>query len=212
VAGALVKAYPLAEPGVFWTIQGEGALMGEPMAFIRLAGCSVVCAQCDTDYRVTRRVQVSDLVREVQAVTPSQHSRPWVWITGGEPTDHDLVPLIVQLRAAGYHVALATSGVRQAPLVDWLSVSPHTVDAAQRTGHELKVVPGLNGLTWADVETFARWSFPYRYMQPIWYRTINGPEMDGAESHKSMLECLAFVKAHPGWRLGIQSHKYWNVP
>lgn len=37
--------YLLAPEGVFWTLQGEGALQGTPMAFVRLAGCSVKCKQ-----------------------------------------------------------------------------------------------------------------------------------------------------------------------
>jgi 7-carboxy-7-deazaguanine synthase len=85
-----MKTYPLAPDGVFWTLQGEGALQGEPMAFVRLAGCSVGCAQCDTDYRVSRRLTCEEIVEEVRAVVPPAFVWPWVWITGGEPTDHDL--------------------------------------------------------------------------------------------------------------------------
>jgi 7-carboxy-7-deazaguanine synthase len=75
--------YPLAKDGVFWTIQGEGALSGDPMVFVRFAGCSVGCSQCDTDYRVFRRVSVEELVAEIQAAIPEHAQRPWVWLTGG---------------------------------------------------------------------------------------------------------------------------------
>lgn len=191
--------YPLARDGVFWTIQGEGALSGEPMVFIRLAGCSVGCAQCDTDYRVFRRVSLEELVEEVQAVAPPEQNWPWAWITGGEPTDHKIEPLIDCLRTVGFRVALATSGVRRAPLADWLSVSPHTAAPAQTFGHEIKVVPGLNGLTWADVETLGKLSFPYRFLQPL----------DGCPD--TVKDSIAFVLKRPGWRLGIQAHKIWGV-
>ena len=34
----------------FFSIQGEGATAGAPAVFIRLQGCSVGCAWCDTKY------------------------------------------------------------------------------------------------------------------------------------------------------------------
>lgn len=208
--------YPLAREGVFWTLQGEGAQQGEPMVFVRLAGCSVGCPGCDTDYSVFRRVTTEELVAEIQAAAPPAFIRPWVWLTGGEPTDHDLGPLIDLLHTVGYRVALATSGVRQVPIewqVEWLSVSPHFANAVQRFGHELKVVPELNDLTWGAVEAIDRvcHSFPWRYIQPIEYRTVNGPEKDGAASHESLKRCINFVQTHPGWRLTIQAHKVWGL-
>jgi 7-carboxy-7-deazaguanine synthase len=196
-AGAALK-YPLAPQGVFWTLQGEGALAGEPMAFVRLAGCSVGCAECDTDYRVTRWVVLEELVCEIQAAVPEGFTWPWVWITGGEPTDHDIAPLVDALRTVGFRVALATAGTKPTPGVDWLSVSPHSVDVVQRHGHEIKVVPGLNGLTWEALAEIKHWSFPWRFIQPLW----------GAD----VTPYIEFVKTNPGWRLASQAHKGWQIP
>lgn len=202
--------YPLARHGVFWTIQGEGALTGEPMAFVRLAGCSVGCQECDTDYRVFRRVCLEDLVREVQSVTPSSFVKPWVWLTGGEPTDHDLAPLVDVLQTVGFNVALATSGVRPVRfMVQWLSVSPHSAEVAQKNGHELKIIPGLHGLPWEAIEDIGRWSFPYRYIQPLWLPA--GIDEDGSVMAGHRQRCIEFVRANPGWRLGNQAHKAWGV-
>ena len=194
--------YPLAKDGVFWTIQGEGALTGEPMAFVRLAGCSVGCPQCDTDYAVYRRVTVDELVAEVQSVVSPerQHTQPWVWITGGEPNDHDLEPLIDVLHTVGFKVAVATSGkTAMQTKVDWLSVSPHSPDLMQRHGHELKIVPSLNGLRWEDVPNLGRYSFAWRFIQPL------------AGSADEMQKAIAFVRDTPGWRLSIQAHKVWGI-
>jgi organic radical activating enzyme len=194
--------YPLAKDGVFWTLQGEGAQQGEPMVFVRLAGCSVGCPECDTDYKVVRRVTTEELVGEIRQVVPRGFQHPWVWLTGGEPTDHDLGPLIDLLATTGFRVALATSGVRLVPMpwvkqINWLSVSPHAVTAVQKFGHELKVVPGLNGLSWADMAVIdAEWhSFPWRYVQPLW----------GSDG----MACINFVQTHPGWRMTAQAHKAW---
>src|SRR4051794_10222123 len=108
------KQYPLAPNGIFWTLQGEGAMRGVPMVFIRLAGCSMGCAQCDTDYSVAGRLSVDEILARVLAVQkrPSRTEMPaWVWLTGGEPTDHDLEPLVDGLHTIHCSVALATAGV-----------------------------------------------------------------------------------------------------
>jgi 7-carboxy-7-deazaguanine synthase len=203
--------YPLARDGIFWTLQGEGHLRGFQMAFVRLAGCSVGCPQCDTDYRVFERRSPAEIVARLRLVMPSGDRDQWIWITGGEPSDHDLRPLLRALKDAGFSTALATSGVRRviAP-VDWLSVSPHSADPAgfhQRYGNEIKIAEGLNGLDldeWIAKFPDDQTDFMYRYVQPIW----QGDREDPA----SLERCLAFLRRHPRWALSRQDHKLWRVP
>lgn len=203
--------YPLAPSPVFWSLQGEGHLRGFQMAFLRLGGCSVGCAGCDTDYRVTSHATADRLVEMVQAVTPPGDRDWWVWITGGEPTDHDLRPLLRALKRAGFSTALATSGTRRAVLpVDWLSVSPHAIDAGgfqQRYGNEIKLADGLAGMSLDD--WYAAWpdertDFLYRYVQPLW--------LNDREDPASLARCMGFLKQHPRWALSRQDHKHWDVP
>lgn len=186
--------YPLARQGIYRSFQGEGALLGLPMVFIRLAGCSVGCPRCDTDYRVHRRATVAEIRAEVDAIaTPGR----WVWITGGEPTDHDLDPLFDAL--CSYRMALATSGVRRVPgYWDFLSVSPHDPNRwEQRTGDQVNLVPGLNGFS---LEAFGDCEgFDHRYATPLY----GDPE--------SLEACRAWVETHRGWRLGIQAHRHWGM-
>ncbi len=195
-----MTTYPLAPNGIFRTVQGEGALLGVPMAFVRLGGCSVACPQCDTDYRVSRRATADEIATEVKAL-----GLPWAWITGGEPADHDLTELVDALRLF-CHAALATSGHKPlAARVDFLSVSPHgkPSDLLLRFGHQINLVPGLNGLKledWSDYKAH----FAYRYVTPFWY----GP----ADRAERIAECAAFVQAHPDWRLGVQAHKVLGLP
>lgn len=206
--------YPLSPNPIFWTFQGEGHLRGFQMAFVRLAGCSVGCTQCDTNYSVDSRASVDDIVERIRAVSPAGDRDGWVWITGGEPTDHDLRPLLRGLKAAGFSTAVATSGAnRLIPPVDWLSVSPHAVDPAkfqQRYGNELKLVDGLGGLSlldwhhlWPDSQT----DFLYRYVQPMWV----GDAHTGHEDPESLERCLSFLQRNPRWALSRQDHKHWRV-
>jgi organic radical activating enzyme len=206
--------YALAPDPIFWTLQGEGHLRGFQMAFVRLAGCSVGCAQCDTNYRVDSRATEDEILERVRAVVPDGDRDGWVWITGGEPSDHDLRPLLGALKGAGFSTAVVSSGVRRIiPPIDWLSISPHSADPVkfqQRYGSELKIVDGLGDLdldafyeAWPDDKT----DFMYRYVQPLWV----GDPQTGGEDPASVERCKAFLKKHPKWALSRQDHKHWGV-
>lgn len=199
--------YPLAPNPIFWTIQGEGHLRGQQMCFVRLAGCSVGCAQCDTDYRVDSRAEVADIVARVAATSRKTRDK-WVWITGGEPSDHELRPLIDGLHAERFTVAVATSGKRRViPPVDWLSVSPHEIGFSQRVGHEVKITDGLNGVSldeWRAANPDDSMDFMNRYVQPLW--------KDGREDPESLARCMTFLDKNPEWQLSRQDHKTWGVP
>ena len=189
-------------------------MLGVPMTFVRLAGCSVGCPGCDTDYSVALRLSVAEVVERVQRLA----RRKWVWLTGGEPTDHPLGELVTALRSDGYRVALATAGVRAVakdgwPVrvggdgVDFLSVSPHFGPSSGRwvvrDGSQLNVVHGLNGVDvneFADVDP-AAWGS--RWVTPCWYHP--GDRME------KVSECVDFVGRFPSWRLGIQAHKLWGI-
>jgi organic radical activating enzyme len=213
------KTLPLAPQAVYETINGEAAHAGLPQVFIRLAGCSVGCKLCDTNYTVAERATVKDIVK--RAVNLASPATMYAWITGGEPFDHDLGDLIAALHQAGFLVAVATAGTREVPwprksrdeVQDWLSVSPHDMKAwVQRRGDELKIVPGLNGLKLSDVEREplewvlpdssegARVFFAHYFVQPC----------DGLP--ETVQECIDWVKKWPRFRLTLQMHKMIGLP
>ncbi len=200
--------YPLSPNPIFWTIQGEGRMRGSQMCFVRTAGCSVGCPSCDTDYRRQEFATDEEIAARVDHLTPGEARERWVWITGGEPTDHDLVPLVAALRARHFSIALATSGHRPvATAVDWLSVSPHDpAKWVQTSGQEMKIVPGLNGFAIQDFRSEhpdEETDFRYRYVQPL--------SIEKREDPESLRTCLEFVKANPNWSLSRQDHHHWNV-
>ena len=200
--------YPLASNPIFWTIQGEAHLRGQQMCFVRLAGCSVGCPHCDTDYRKQEITTADDIAARADAITPTNTRDRWVWITGGEPTDHDLTALIEALRDRRFAIALASSGHRAISYaVDWLSISPHhPAKWVQTSGSEMKIVPGLNGFGIEDFRAAHpddETDFTYRYVQPL--------SMGKQEDPASLRTCLDFVRANPNWSLSRQDHHYWNV-
>jgi 7-carboxy-7-deazaguanine synthase len=194
--------YRLARDGVFRTVQGEGAFSGVPMVFVRLGGCSVGCAGCDTNYAPD---SVRTLAEIEAAVKDVRGNCEWVFITGGEPADHDLAPLLEVARLHG-KVALVTSGRKSlgpgSRLIDVLTVSPHgTPDQlVLRRGSQVNLVPGLGGTRLKDWEGFDFSGFTHLWVTPF-----------DAGGRGNVAECLAWVDRHPGWRLGIQSHKHWGI-
>ncbi len=208
------KKIALSPNGIFSTIQGEGSLLGLPMHFVRLAGCSVGCPGCDTDYSVSERLSVAEIIERLQRL----NRLDWVWITGGEPTDQGIGNLVLSLRNEGYNIALATSGVRSVCKdgwnvetggegVDFLSVSPHFSPSSSgwkvRKGSQLNVVHGLNGLNAFDFSDVDSSLWQSMWVTPVWLRE--------SDRMSNVSECVDFVSTHKGWRLGIQSHKQWGV-
>lgn len=202
--------YPIAPQGIFSTVQGEGALLGLPMVFVRCGGCTIGCPECDTDYSVVRRLTADQIADEV--AQRFYGGIQWCWCTGGEFTTYDLALLIsaVRKKCPGLRLALATAGtkrVQRGSLYggwDFVSVSPHSTDGwVLRRGNQLNLVPGLNGLRLTDFlpyEEEIRQGFDHRYVTPMW------------GDQESFRQCLNWVRVHPGWRLGVQAHKHWNLP
>lgn len=211
-----LRKYPIAPNGIFWSIQGEAHLRGVQMAFIRLAGCSVGCIECDTDYSVNSRLSIQEIKETLQVCVPPGTTNPWVWITGGEPTDHDLNLLIWALKASGYKVAIATSGYKVVtPPVDWLSVSPHEVGrCSQRFGHELKLVYGLGAIqTFSDLERAMKegdsMDFWFRYVQPLSEYDSQSDQFKPSQYHLD--DCLTLLERNPEWSLSMQEHHLIRV-
>jgi 7-carboxy-7-deazaguanine synthase len=103
---------------VFSSIQGEGASVGTPSVFVRLQGCRVGCAWCDTKYSWDpgggQDVELDALVAEVAGAGPRN-----VVVTGGEPLEHPVfVPLVTALKSRGHRVEVETAGTEVPPPVD----------------------------------------------------------------------------------------------
>jgi len=93
---------------IFYSLQGESRSVGWPTVFIRLTGCPLRCAWCDSAYAFTggTRLTVEDILSEVAAYRPR-----FVCVTGGEPLAQPAcLVLLDALVEAGYAVSLETSG------------------------------------------------------------------------------------------------------
>ncbi|MEZ6185375.1 MAG: radical SAM protein [Planctomycetota bacterium] len=100
---------------LYVSVQGEGTRAGRPCVFVRLTGCGLRCAWCDTEYAFHEgaRRPVAALVDEVLA-----HDVPLVLLTGGEPLEQPgCLTLARALCERGLEVLIETGGhVDTAPL------------------------------------------------------------------------------------------------
>jgi 7-carboxy-7-deazaguanine synthase len=110
---------------IFYSVQGEGALVGVPSVFVRTSGCNLRCSWCDTPYSSWNPegnvLSAQQILAEVR-----RHPAKHVVVTGGEPMiAHAIVELTKELKEAGLHITVETAGtVAAAVCCDLMSISP----------------------------------------------------------------------------------------
>jgi 7-carboxy-7-deazaguanine synthase len=94
---------------IYFSIQGESSYAGLPCVFIRLTGCNLRCAYCDTEYAFYEGndYSINDVMEKVR-----QYDCKLVEITGGEPLvqDKECRQLMTALCDGGFEVMLETGG------------------------------------------------------------------------------------------------------
>jgi 7-carboxy-7-deazaguanine synthase len=202
---------------IFYTLQGEGANAGRAAVFCRFAGCNLWsgreqdragarCRFCDTDFVGTdgegggRFASAEELAAACTAAA-GLGGPDLVVLTGGEPMLQIDDAIIAALHTRGFTIALETNGTLPVPAaIDWVCISPKAgTELKQRSGDELKLVYPQEGLDPEDLEEL---DFPHRFLQP----------MDGADRARNTELSIAYCKAHPAWRLSLQTHKLLGIP
>lgn len=97
---------------IFSSIQGEGKFAGCRQIFVRLAGCNLNCAYCDTDFSRRNNFmtaeQVTEIIKKLSEEVPT-HS---VSFTGGEPLlNGDFILEVAEfIKNFGMKIFLETNG------------------------------------------------------------------------------------------------------
>ena len=213
---------------IYKSLQGESSYTGIPCVFVRLAGCNLRCAWCDSEYTFKggTRMTLEEIEAEVHRLSPDGGL---VEITGGEPMlqEREAVPLMERLLAWGYTVLLETSGER--PLANVAKQVMKIVDvkcpdsgeggtfreenlAALTNRDELKFVIASRG----DYE-FARDFILERRLDGQVASVIFSPAFrKDATGSRSAEHCLVDPRDLAEWiladnlqvRLGLQIHKF----
>ena len=228
--------YPVAER--FVAPQGEGLFSGVTMAFIRLVGCSVgqkTCTACDTDFDRMRPDLGGGIYSVEELVQWAKETRvSHVCLTGGEPLDRDIRPLIHAMADRVGWVHVETSGTvmpswlsrsedpdETYPLsiltdVDgqdepwptslWLTVSPKPGyrEEVIALADEVKVIAGGLG----DGPGWPDVADALRWVEAgrlvYWQPRNDRLDINGA----NMAAAVAVVTTNPGLRLSCQLHKW----
>jgi organic radical activating enzyme len=206
---------------IFYSLQGEGRNTGRAAVFIRFAGCNLRCGFCDTEFDEYREMSSEEILDAVKALVPSnQTPLPWrgaegrflIVLTGGEPTLQVDEAFVELLHGHGYEVAMESNGTRPAPRnLDWLCVSPKMGQGAwgkeqenRRMPDEIKLVFDEHTDPEALLLRLATRHMPLLYLQPC--------DTGDERRNKAIIQqCVDYIKAHPQWRLSLQTHKLIGI-
>lgn len=105
----IVLASAMLISEIFYSVQGEGSLVGVPSVFVRTSGCNLRCAWCDTPYASWNpegsEMSVESIIAEVE-----KHPTRFVVVTGGEPMiAKGIRELLAALKARGKHITIETA-------------------------------------------------------------------------------------------------------
>lgn len=203
---------------IFYTLQGEGGQAGRPAVFCRFAGCNLwtglerdrakaICQFCDTDFVGTdgpgggKFKTPEELVAAVKSAWTGSGGTPMVVCTGGEPLLQLDKALIDAFHAAGIEIAVESNGTIEPPDgIDWLCISPKLgSELVVTSGTELKLVYPQEG---GDPAQFESLDFDHFFLQP----------MDSPALAQNTAAAVDYCKAHPKWRLSVQTHKAIDIP
>ena len=208
---------------VFPTIQGEAFWTGTPATFVRLQGCPVGCAWCDTKHTWSngmeeQEVPLGDLLLKVDPAPTWAKTDPaelievialysirHTVITGGEPCIHPLQELTAALQDLGT-VQIETSGTHPINVAPdtWVTLSPKV-----GMGGGLSVLPDAlaraNEIkmpveSFADIQNLLNLLDHVAPSALVWLQPVSQGE--GA-TRLCIDECM-----RRGWRLSLQTHKY----
>jgi len=173
---------------IFYSLQGEGAWTGTAIIFIRFSGCNLKCDFCDTLHEEGKIMSDEEILQELKKYPCKR-----ICLTGGEPSLQLDQTLVDKLKEAGYTLHIETNGTRPLPNgIDWVTVSPKYKKMVLTQADELKIVYlGQNLSEWTN------WPAKTRFLQPC--------------SGENIAEVIAYIKAHPEWRLSLQTHKMINI-
>jgi len=233
----------LNEVQIFETVQGEATFIGVPSFFIRLQGCSVRCFFCDEkktwslDSRLGANFTYEAVLDCLLTLNPNLKR---VVITGGEPTEQDVLPFIKFLNASGYSVAMesAMSGTYAESVLDfieaqdafrkaalnlnresqnsipfWLTFSPKEIYSENGRASSLRAFHLAHEIKFVIADLQA-----VDYLEQIIIpESLKAPKPiflvpDWNNKEKNQTYILSLLKKYPDLlRLGIQAHKYWNL-
>jgi 7-carboxy-7-deazaguanine synthase len=213
---------------IYKSLQGESSYSGLPCIFVRLAGCNLRCAWCDSEYTFKggQRRTLEQIEYEVHRLSPAGGL---VEITGGEPMlqEREAVDLMGRLIGVGFTVLLETSGERlleKVPPAVVKIVDVKCPDSGEGDTFRMENLPWLTArdevkfvvASRRDYE-FAREFIREHGLSPRVASVILSPAFrKDATGSRDVSHCLVDPQSLAEWmltdglnaRLGLQIHKF----
>ena len=209
---------------IFQSIQGEGRFQGYPSDFIRVFGCNLNCAYCDTKYTLSGD-SFYFATPEEAAEKLNKTGVSDLCITGGEPMcqEDELLKLLKLLK--GKRISLETNGsFRLEPLyrafsaaktdselffsTDWKTpASGNPVFDESNTGFLRKSGAGWIKFVAGSLEDLDFIDEKLRLLDGV--ETYLSPVFENGKEWFSSVE--KFVKSHKNIRLQLQLHKILGI-
>lgn len=187
---------------IFYSLQGEGCHTGHPAVFVRLSGCNLSCAFCDTQHTAGTMMTMEEIVSEV-----NKYPAPLIILTGGEPSLFIDEAFIDALHTTGKKVAIETNGTHSLPSnIDWVTCSPKDLfdnngAIALQKADEVKVIyDGTHGVE----QYLSLITATHYYLQPC-------DTGDAEQNSRITRQCIQYCLNHPQWHLSLQTHKILNI-
>ena len=206
------------------TVQGEGALIGQPTVFVRAGGCDYRCVWCDSLHAVDSQFRHDWAAMTPEAVMARIRAlsggRPLaVSISGGNPAIQDFAPLIALGRAEGYGFVCETQGSLAQDwfaALDMLVLSPKPPSSGEATDWArfdaclaaAGAAPVVMKIVIFDTQdyAFARAAHAHYPNLPLYLQPGN-PEVDPAAP-----VCLPTAAARLRWLIDIVTADGWFAP
>jgi 7-carboxy-7-deazaguanine synthase len=200
---------------IFYSIQGEGLLVGTPTIFIRTSGCNLRCTYCDTTYAYHKgkEMSIQEILTEIGKISCTH-----ICLTGGEPLHQKDTPtLIDHLLEKHYSICLETNGsytiknyVGKKSLLISLDIKCPSSES-----HKKMILTNISSLTKKDQLKFIiKNKHDYTYAKNILYQykpTCNVFFQPVWGNNPQKLAAWILRDALPV-RLSLQLHKYvWGT-
>jgi organic radical activating enzyme len=192
---------------IFYSLQGEGGRQGEASIFVRLSGCNLKCAFCDTDFSGGVEMTLAEILSAIK-----QYPCRWIIWTGGEPALQLTSEAVDYFKQNGYLQAIESNGTRSLPEgLDYIAVSPKLYDGAylntirqnmsQRPIDEVRLPLQENDILplISDMPEAKKY-----FISPVF-------TCDKTATARNIAFCVDTVMQNPVWRLSLQIHKLIGI-
>lgn len=132
---------------IFSSISGEAQRAGELTTFVRLSGCNLCCAYCDTrNMLIENNFNIMSISDIIQKCKDNNHRH--VILTGGEPLNKpDIEKLIAELLKNDFEVEIETNGTQSfITIKDVLNVMHITEDLISNLSFTIDYKMGFSGM------------------------------------------------------------------